>query len=116
MGKGRTLLSGLVITTRFLNCNVLDRQSHPTRPTITAELHHPAPWETPPTHHKDITSVRHVPSLPEQLQQIPKLPVDIAANGNRTRHWLDIGFFHEDGTDAFAEDFHFWFGEVMTVH
>jgi hypothetical protein len=29
---------------------------------------------------------------------------------------LDIGLFHEDGTDAIAEDLHVGFGKMLTPH
>lgn len=59
-----------------------------------------------PTCHEDIARLWYTPSLPQQLQQIPKLAVDVTADGYWTGHGLDIGFFHEDAPHAVAQGLH----------
>lgn len=51
--------------------------------------------------------------MPQQLQQVPKLAVNVAAYRYRSRDGLDIGFLHEDGTNSVTENLHFGLGKVL---
>lgn len=49
-------------------------------------------WER---YHEYIARIRHRAAHPEELEQVPELPVDIAADGDRGMHRLDVGFLDE---------------------
>jgi hypothetical protein len=71
------------------------------------------PTSTIPTHHKDITRIRHHPSSPQELFHIPKLPMDVAGDGDRRPDGLDVALLDEDLAYAGAEELHFALGEVF---
>jgi hypothetical protein len=65
------------------------------------------------THHKDITRIWHHSALPQKLQQIPELAMNITTYRDRRRYRLDIGLFHEDVAHSIAENFHVGFREML---
>lgn len=68
------------------------------------------------TSHKYIACVRNVPSLPQQLEQIPELAMDVSTDGDWTRYGLNIRFLHEDISDFVAKQLDVRFGEVLALH
>jgi len=55
------------------------------------------------TSHKNIACIRNVSSFPQQLEQIPELTMDVPTDGYRTRHGLNVRFFHKNISDFIAE-------------
>ena len=45
--------------------------------------------------HKEVLGIRAHAAYAKQLQEIVKLPMDVATDGNRRIHVLDIPFFNE---------------------
>lgn len=66
------------------------------------------------THHEDITGRRDFASLTKDLDHVPELSMDIAADGYGGLDEMDIGFFEQEVSDTSAECFHLAFGEVST--
>lgn len=56
--------------------------------------------------HKEIISVGSVASDAKQFDEIVKLAMDIAADGDRTLHRLNIPLLHKDGTRLLAQSLH----------
>lgn len=55
------------------------------------------------TSHKNITCIRNVSPLPQQLEQIPKLTVNVSTDGDRARYGLYVRFLHENIPDFVAK-------------
>ena len=55
------------------------------------------------TSHKDVACIWNVSTLPQQLEQIPELAMDVPTDGDRTRHGLNIRLLHEDISDFVAK-------------
>lgn len=55
------------------------------------------------TSHKDVACIRNVPPLSQQLEQIPELTVNIAADGDWAGYGLNVRFLHENIPDFVAE-------------
>jgi len=55
------------------------------------------------TSHKNVACIRNVSPLPQQLEEIPELAMDVPTDGDWTRYGLDIGFFHENISDFVAK-------------
>ena len=68
------------------------------------------------TSHKNVARIRNISTLPQQLEQIPELAVDISTDGDWTRYGLDVRFFHEDISDFVAEQLDIGFREVLALH
>jgi hypothetical protein len=49
--------------------------------------------------HKNVTGLRNLPSAGEELQQIEKLPVDIATDRDRAAHRLYVAFLNQNFLD-----------------
>lgn len=62
------------------------------------------------TCHEDVARLRYVPALAQQLEQVPELPVDVAADRDGARDGLNVGFFHEDRAYPLAEGLHVGLG------
>ena len=61
------------------------------------------------TYHKHIRRIRRLSANSEQLEQVPKLAVNITADRNGAGNGLDIALFHEDASDHLAECLDVWF-------
>lgn len=55
------------------------------------------------TSHKNVACTRNISSLPQQLEQIPELAVDVPTDGDRTRYGLNIRFLHKNISDFVAK-------------
>ena len=64
------------------------------------------------TCHKDVTCLWYIAALPEELEQVPELPMDITTDGDGTRHGLDVGFFKQDVFHLIAELLDVEFGQM----
>jgi hypothetical protein len=70
----------------------------------------------PRTCHEYVTCLWDGAAFSQQLEKVPELAVDITTYRDRTRDGLNIGFFHEDGSDAIAKYLHVRFGKVLAAH
>jgi hypothetical protein len=46
--------------------------------------------------HEDVTGIGNLTSDSQELEQIPKLAVDVSADSHGRRHRLDVRLLHED--------------------
>lgn len=59
----------------------------------------------PPVHvvpQEHVSLLRHRPAPPQQLKQVPELPVHIAADGDWRLHGLHVRLLEEQGLDSAA--------------
>ena len=68
------------------------------------------------TCHEDVARLGHTAALPKELKEVPKLAVDVSTDRYGACDGLYVGFFHEQGADAIAEDLHVGFREVLAAH
>lgn len=72
-----------------------------------------------PTHviaHKEIISIRSVAADAKQLDEIVELTMDIAADGYRAFHRLNIPLLHQDRTCLLAQSLHLHLRKRMALH
>ena len=74
-----------------------------------------APRARTHTCHEDVARLGHAPALPQQLEQVPELPVDVAADRHGARDGLDVRLLHERRAHALAEELHVRLREVLAV-
>lgn len=117
----RTWLSLRVVMTQFPGYSVLDLQSLPKASLINHTKARRIKWsialsrcscKTELTYHENIARPRYIPALPQQLQQIPKLPMYITTYCHRTTDRLNIRLFHQYRSYTLAKQFHFRLREV----
>ena len=68
------------------------------------------------TSHKNVTCIRNVPPLPQQLEQIPELTVNVSTDSDWARYGLDVRFLHENIPNFVAKQLDIRFGEILTLH
>lgn len=67
------------------------------------------------THHEDITRIWNFTALSEDLQDVPKLPVNVPADCHGGLHSVHIGLFEQNVPDAGTQRFHLSFWEVLAL-
>ena len=67
------------------------------------------------TCHEDVARIRNRAAFAEELEEVPELAVDVAADRDGARDGLDVGLFDEDRADAVAEGLHVRLGEVLAL-
>lgn len=66
-------------------------------------------------HHEDVGRVGAGTADVEELEEVPKLAVDVAADGDGGLNGLDVGLLHEPGANDEAEMLHGRLGEMAAL-
>jgi hypothetical protein len=65
--------------------------------------------------HEHIGGIRNLTAFVKQLQQVVELTMDVTANCNWGRNWLNIALFNQDFLNLFAKNSEIAFGKHFAL-